>query len=775
MIETNIRIVYPGQNLYLLTHTATVHGTDLTPDLLQRACTSLRYKGIAAIPHPERLDMLLIASAKRIDPIRITETDWALEVHSTDESPQRLNLSADSHAESVRELIERRLHAQLATQTDLWTLDSPAIWYESSPFYSDDKITAYRRYEISSVIIEKEGVGIVVDIGTAFFSTHTLAYFFEENLSKQEQEIRQSQFRKLTQRQTNQKGTLLYSIGNLRMKCYFADAPVGITCSTTGEFRVGGQTFASLSKYYETKYPNCPISPDGRAVRASFVTSSSDRPVWVAAETLRVRVMNDDLPQDLRTLDKFDTQQRRNLIQQFWDKQGKSPFGYGLPGTLSQFWKPKPERVYQFPLPPLYFKDGATLAAPLEYTPVAFRQNYHERLKFLAEKGCFHVPAAMPRFIHFAYPENLEETAIKHFAEDITQQLTLYTKKQIQVASIIPYSRVEQAVRQLAERSAEIVIFIMDSNPLTYHEAAFRNPWRIKRITQETFQKHSRHLNLRTSNNGYRTGQRDNRKWQNFVTMNALAVLQLLDVVPYGLCRIGDYEGQLAIDVGHDRKHFIVSLLIAREDKNNKVECRLTTEFQIKPDNQHDTINPMMLRDLIVQVCETVLEGSSMPLNSLLGLRDGEFRVLTNGSHKFVETEGVKLAIAELVSRGFLVPQAAVDLADFRKDSNKSIRFWNIEQEVVSNPLEGTAIRLNPKTIVLSTTGDATLTQGTSQPVVITASEPCSDIVKVAKSVFGASQLNWSSPKVAQRDPITIRSADDELQARDAQEIKKIR
>ena len=51
MLETNIRIVQPGTGLRLVVRRASLEGPDLSNDLLERACGTLRYRyGLAAIP-----------------------------------------------------------------------------------------------------------------------------------------------------------------------------------------------------------------------------------------------------------------------------------------------------------------------------------------------------------------------------------------------------------------------------------------------------------------------------------------------------------------------------------------------------------------------------------------------------------------------------------------------------------------------------------------------------------------------------------------------------
>lgn len=82
---------------------------------------------------------------------------------------------------------------------------------------------------------------------------------------------------------------------------------------------------------------------------------------------------------------------------------------------------------------------------------------------------------------------------------------------------------------------------------------------------------------------------------------------------------------------------------------------------------------------------------------------------------------------------------------------------------------------LDSRTVVLANTGAATLHQGTANPLVLTATHDGVDMLAVSSDVFAAAQLNWSSPRVAQRLPVSIRRTDQELEARRAQEIRGLR
>lgn len=756
MLETNIRIVKPGMDLYIWVREATVTGTNLSPDLLERACGSLRYRGIAAIRCPDSSDRLLVATKHPIKTMRLEESDWALDVVDSGKNPQKYHLSSSQATNIVVRIIERAFQAKLAVDTSLWTLDSAAIWYEPDPFLVSNGIAAYRRYTVGTQLVDGIGVGIVTDVSVAFFTVDTLAHFFDPSVDGEEREQREQRFAYLSNRQKKQKGTLLYRFGERRMKCYFGEAPPGITCLKTGEIRLDGVSYDSLAHYYKSKYPDQPFNEEGRAVRVSF--SGYNRPVWVAAELLQVRVMNDCLPSKLRNADKIPPNKRVNLLNAFWQGLGPKPFRWVAPGVLDGFWQPGEDRVKHVAIPVLLYGQNHQQQPPASKDNIAYKMHYQERLDILDEVGCHTSAPTMPRIVYFAYPSDLHKDNVTRLADDIVGLVSRWTKRPIKAAKPLPYKSVSDAIEQLTEHNARIVVFILDDDPSAYFKIAFNQDWRVKRITREAFLDH--------------ISPRGQRRWESFVTMNALAVIQLLDATPYAIRKLEGYEALLAIDVGHDRRHFAVSLLIARDQ--GIPTFRVHTELHSKADPQHETINPIVLRDSIVEIFDEVLRKGSTPLTSLLVLRDGEFRELSDTAEEMRETDGVKDAVSELQGKGLICIDAKVQLVDFRKDPRKPIRLWERHKDNrVDNPLEGSALLLNRSTVVLATTGAATLNQGTSQPVIITCEDPSADVLEIARPIFNACQLNWSNPRVAQRYPLPIKNADEELQARDAQEIRR--
>ena len=247
-------------------------------------------------------------------------------------------LHSENDATLLAQLIERYLLIQIKRRLKMQTVDSPRIFQATRPFKTCEGIDVYRRFEISALPIQGVGVGISVEISTAFFTHCTVADVFRDDIPDYEQQRRQEDFESLSQRQRGQKGTLLYDLENKQRKCYFDKFLPRITCATTGALSVNGQTYSSLLEYYKRKQPHLKVYADDCVASVSFEGISEPRPV--AAKLLRLRVMNDSLPRALKQVDKITPWERLRLINSFWQRLGNDVLGNGKPRISLYFWQP---------------------------------------------------------------------------------------------------------------------------------------------------------------------------------------------------------------------------------------------------------------------------------------------------------------------------------------------------------------------------------------------------------------------------------------------------
>lgn len=763
MLETNLRIVKPGADLCLNVRCAEVVTQELSADLMQKACNILSKRhGLAAVISADR-KKLLVATRRPVPRVELKGDDWHLEVKDAD-CTQELRFGNFFDQQLLAQLVERALVAKLAKDGNLWTFDSMRIWYEPMPFKTLDGVAAYNRYEVTAVAIDGVGIGISIDIGTAFYSQRSVADYFVKDISKEEQERLQAQFERLSARQNQRKGTLKYDFGKNKHKCYFDSFMSGTTAATPGILRVQGETYTSLQDYYKRKH-GIEVDADEPVAKVSF--RGIDRAQQVLARSLTLSVGNEALPGSLKQEDKLDPQLRHDQLERFWKSLGNEPLGREMPQVENRFWRP-PQSAYQKIQPPaLVFADGRRVEAPRDNTLAELKAYYRERLLMLDKVGCLYVPPAVKRTLYVAVPEWVPEDVALKLAEDIAARLSQWTRKEIS-PELILYKDVDDALTRL-RRSDDtgVVLFVFDSaNPLTYFHLAYElKDWRIKRITSSNLRKQTRQMQF--SNNGHGvTAAQVPKGWNSFIEMNALDLLQAMDCVPWSLAEPLDYEAQLVIDVGADRRYFALSLLICRPDDNEPF--RLETVVHAKSDHKHETINEVILCDEIIKLCKRVgtERGRFTPLNSLLVLRDGR----DCGR----ELQAIKCAQTKLAVSGFLTQEAKVHMVDVHKRSVKNIRLWDRGKHgEVRHCLEGTALMLDSRTVVLVNTGAATLTQGTAEPVMLVAGEKDVDMSRVAAYFHATSQLNWSSPKVAQRLSIALKRTDDELKNRASQEMRR--
>jgi hypothetical protein len=615
---------------------------------------------------------------------------------------------------------------------------------------------------VSGLLVPDVGACIACDLSVAFLTEDTVDYFFSANVLPTEAKRRADRFAALTGRQQGQKGTLIYNSGRGVQKCYFERSPIGVTCGTTGRIRVNNETFESLAEYYRRHSPKLGDLDDAMAVTVSF--RGIDRPAWVAAKLLRIRVTTDGLPGSLASVDKVRPEDRRRMLDQFWGSLEPKPLGYVAPGFAPGFWSPPASHVHRLGLPELVFGNRGSGAQPTTLTGDAQR-HFAQRDRLLERAGCYHVPATVPRKIYCAYPLQLGDAAPRQVVADLVSTARHLTGVEF-VSELIDYTRVADGIEKLRRAGRTgATLFVLNDEPSSYFDVQFQlQGWRVKRVTEKTLR--TQYARLQADQRlDAASRERATRLWQQFVRLNTLDLLQQLDVIPWRVSELGQYESQVAIDVGHDRRHLALSLLIARGE-HRAPSFRLVTDVQVKPDPKHETINARILQDHMFALFERGLTGRFDPLQSLLVLRDGR----AYGA----EVDALLACVDRLKEGNYLAGDAAVDLVEFQKSSLSHVRIWENTTNGVRNAEEGTAVVLSPDTVALVSTGNVTLRQGTAAPLVLTRVDRRSDPVRAAAAVFSAAQLNWSSPRVAQRLPLTLKRTDEELKARAAQEIRQM-
>ncbi len=710
-VETNIRIVRPGRGLYVAVRKARVEGTQQPrPELLQKVCMRLQLAyHLAAVPLPGPEAALAVATTRPVPEIHLKDEEWELTATDAGSIP-RLTMEGPEEAARMAALLERALHVEMARGARRWSYDSPRHWYEWAPLReSDAEVAAHRRVTFTGVVVEGEGIGLAADVQTAFFTEQSLAWFFDPQVSAAERQRWRQLFDRLAQRHQGE-GTLVYQNGRSHVKCYFADAPAGMTCATTGVVRAHGQSYPSLLDYYRAVFPKMMVDADTPAVLMHFEGLSGSQPV--AATRVRLRLFNEVLHRRLQRLTIMSPGQRRDAVEAFWREVGPRPFGHVAPGLQTGFWRPGPSRTFVAAAPALFFGKGRVLHPPAPGCRPEVRQSYFgRRLDLLRDGGCWRLPPTVCRTVDCAFPSGVVEEAAGQFAADVCARLKDWTGKAFTFHKV-PYEDVSDSVERLRNIRAEgAVLYVLNADPSAYHEVALRLPERrIKRVTEGVLQEKYRGLreglpDRRGSGLCLRTGRQE---WETFVTLNALELLDKLDGAPF-IPACGLYEAQLVIDVGRDRRHFALSLLVNRAGRNGQRQFEIQTEVFVKSDSKFESINGLMLETEIIRLIQKVLSpigrsgtgaGIMIPLASLLILRDGRL--------DRDEPAALARVIPRMEKMGLLAPAARVDVALVFKDSLKQFRLWQVDEKGnATNVPESTVVEVTPSLVLLANTGQA--------------------------------------------------------------------
>ena len=761
MIETNIRIVEPGAELELLTRRVKIKTLEPSGEILEKVCNKFASRGLAAVYCRVRKQILVLTRVP-ISPLEVKEDNWIVQVED-EGTNQKIQFS---HSENdtllLAQLIERHLLIKIKRRSKMQTFDSPRIFQDTKPFKTVEDIDTYRRFEVSALPIQGSGVGISVDISTAFFSHWTIADVFRDDIPDYEQQRRQEDFESLSQRQRGQKGTLLYDLENKQRKCYFDKFLPGVTCATTGTLFVNEQTYSSLLEYYKRKHPHLKINADDCVAMVSF--KGIDQPQPVAAKLLRLRVVNESLPRSLKQIDKISPKERRRLISGFWQSLGSNPLGSAILPVSQDFWCPEEKQIINLRPPTLQFSNGATLPAPQKRDYGKLKEHYRQRLPLLHKVGCLEIPILTQRVVHFAIPKKVHQEMRGCLIRDITENLQQFTKMPITSEPLL-YDSLDDVFSKLKHHpNPGTVVFVFDEEtPEIYYTVSRQlSNWRVKRITFRVLTNKFSRLKS-TRNHGGNQPFRTDRDWKSFIEMITLDVLQQMDCILWDLKDEPAYDAHLAIDVGRDGRHLALSLLTFHPS------LRICTIVKPKTDVKKETINGTILSEEVVELCNKVSQRNDFQsLGSLLVLRDGRE---CEG-----ELEAIYTAKQELIKQRFFTEEVTVDVVDFHKSIAKNLRLWEkMQGNVVEQILEGEALFLDRHSVVLTTTGAPTRYQGTAAPIMLEGRSANIDMVRVTKAVYASTHLNFSSPSVAQRLPLELKRTDEALTSRDSQEIRRIR
>ncbi len=748
-MQTNIKRVELGKDLRLIVKKIKLEGTKLNAEQLQKLCNKLH---TPATPyHEQSIQYVLVEKHSNFTKSEIAIDEWVVKLVDTSEL-MTLEYTNKEDRNSIAEIYKKSFIKQIERSNRFWKVDSPRIFYENNPFLMKEGIKIYRRFEVSEVDLGDNGLGFAVDISTAFFTENTIADYYEQG--------RSNELHRLLKRQKEQKGTLLYEGFNRFSKCYFANFDAKITLGNASGMTVEGVRFNSPFDYFTQKQPKFDVFEDDKAVLVSF--KGLDHKAHVPAKKVRIRLMNDALSRDIGNLDKISPSDRKAYLESnFWNLFGKTPFEQYFNNIEKDFFIPKSEEQGIISMPNIYFKGNKNLFAPSVQSKDEYKKHYSSRKGFLERNKCFYTLGtnADGNFYIIA-PENVNEKIIDAYEKAILEKIKLFTGLDLEPIRIL-YDTYLGGVYELKKYDDGFVLFLFsegNDEPAAYYniEQELGKDWNLKRATVKELEKSYR----KWENKNFYIGD---GSWNSYIDMTVYSIIQKMDCIPYVVeASRFNYDMQMVIDVSEGGSHFALSTQIWNKNMQKPLfSNRVFTKYGKKK----ETINLTILEDKVYELLAGKINDiRRFKVEKVLIVRDG----------KFCEEENIAIenAFSKIQKENTLSFTIAVDFVEYHKTTRKEIRIWNNYENV----LEGSYFMINQETATLATTGAGTLNQGTSDPIILISrfsSNP--NLKKIIEDIFLSAQFNFSNPRVAQRNTIAVTKADNLLQEKREQEVKRIK
>ncbi|MBI3465894.1 MAG: hypothetical protein HY000_22995 [Planctomycetes bacterium] len=757
--ETNIRLIDGSAIAGVTCRRVEVRCAVRSAELRASVCSKLRHR-----------HEILVLGVKKLPVDQVRDKLWRAELHDLDRNV-RLRPESEDDQQVFADLLERCLVVAFEQSAGYWRLSRPLRnWYDDQPVARVDGVEIIPRISFSTVRLGEPGVGIAFDTGYLNRTERTVAEFFDPNLGPGERNRRRREFDRFRNRAERRQGTLLYTTGEQVVPvCYFERFAEGVTCGTTGPV----VQHDSLYDYCQERYPKLDLEPSDLVAYVSF--PGLPHPVPVPAKWLRLRVMIDE-EQSHRGLGKYKTlppENRRDAAIRGWDRCQAVVERLMRCEAEAELWTPPEERCELLPCPDLQFGGGRVVVAPRQATTAEYGRYYRERLEKLKSGGLYHYAPAVERKLLMVTPKSgngwtdeLQTAFIADFGK-VLQDITGSRFSLTQVREDDP-ERVVEVLDKItdAQGGTGTTVIVFDdrlANGASYYLLSHGlKGWHLKRLTRGQV---VRKWEARRSGRNPEDRNKADRRWLDMVTLSVLDTLDQMEAIPWRIVE-WPYEACLAIDVGEGRRHFAMSLLVCRGSDQVPSFARISDSWP-KGDHQHETINPVILRDKVVQLFDSYEDSGFAPIRSLLVLRDG--RLCGQEQAALVE------AIDRLPQKDRLAQEVTADFAEVHKKTVKNLRMWLPQGRGHVNVLEGQAIYLDGEAALLTCTGAATLSRAATADPCLLILKRGRDVRRAARAFFALSQLNYSSPTKAQRYAHPIRETDSRLQQRMAEDMRGVK
>jgi hypothetical protein len=645
----------------------------------------------------------------------------------------KLDLTDRHHKIILKDFLHQGARKLLWQHKELWG-DSATTFFPVKPSQILKDTEVCHGFMFRLEVLQDGKIALVLDLTTSFTDAKSILDYREES--------RWEEFLSKLSEDPQRENKFLLDYEAVKYKVYFDS--LGEKSISQAEFEKDGKEY-DVYDYIHEKYPWLQNKVRKDEPVALIKYQKGDAAVQQAAPSLLRLVYNtEQLSDDVYQKCILETKDRVEKTKSFLKYFQNLSIGNKTISFSNEYLSGKVVKGGRFDMPKLAFGGGKIVwtrkGKDIHFVPFE-KWGYAKKIG-LSEYGPYRKADLRNQLL--LYPQALEKKKVDAFQNDFLEVASAVQK--ISEFKLLPYEdpvSISKHVRENTNSSFQLIIL---PGSETEEYEVFKTE-----LTKSGIQFISQHNILHFNPPKYVRDEDHKRKienkYRNKLFTAFLGLIGKSNGMPWVLGEDLHHDCYIGVDVG-GRESRIASYsyvfdkrgcyLGAGKGEAQKGEQISSGKFKwaiIKAINQFKESNP------------------EFSPSSVVIHRDGDLQR--------EERIGLEEATDYLVDKGILKDTISVAVVQAKK-SYHPYRIFNDRRGEIINPAMGDHFIIDDNTALLATTGRPTLSQGTAKPLLIELEtiKGDFDIVKIIQDVFYLSELNWGSPLLSIKLPITIKYAD---------------
>jgi hypothetical protein len=693
---------------------------------------SFRFNTVA-VPFSSKFDSLIAvpSDCDIVTPFTI-ETDYRRDI--TYDKDIKIDFSNGYHRRILKDFLHETARKNLWNNKDLWS-SSAIEFLTNTPVRTIKSVDIYQgfcfRYEIL-----KNKIALILDVKTSFLDSRSVLDY------KKSGEYEALKNKVMVSEDRESKFVLDY--GKRKYKVYF-DSVLDKKTSEF-EFRDNKGQIYTVYNYIIEKYlwlKNTLNKDNLVALIRYYPDSPSTAPC--DSSLLKLVLNTQQISEDVFRFCILEPEERERKILNFMKRYlYEAKFGKLTIKFSDKFLSSDEIEGKRFMLPTLMFGNNGRVSTDIKEKNakfIKFENWKYAKKTGLSEFGPYKkVELRNPLLL---YPEDIKEDTVKKFKEDILKIASGI--QEFPDFKILPYKDPMTITKYINDNAESNFSFIILPSKNSEEYDIFR---------KELCDTGTQCVNKETIfPSGYdeisgEFKKRQESRYNNILFTMISGIIGKSKGLPWILSEELNYDCYIGVDIGGALTGIASYSYVF--DKQGKYLGTDKGEAQ-----KGEEINESKFKWAIIKAIMKFKENNRQPLGSIVIHRDGKLQD--------EERKGLEKSIEYLLKNNFIDENTKIAVAQIKKSYHPYRIFNKVSGNKTENPVIGDYLLINEKMALITTSGRPIITQGTAIPLLVELEEIKGkfDLEKILKDILFLSELNWGSPLIPIKLPITIKYAED--------------